>query len=151
MSCGATLADCDIHIRDEGTGCCDACFERDTHGLLEGAAPADLAQSIDNLHRLAAQMVLARHEHAKAITRLRADVSSLIEEVALLRGRVDESERRQATVDDRTKQAIIVAAMHEFRQYVRNLPERVQEVEDCVVGIEQHLKIRRKPPTERAV
>jgi hypothetical protein len=34
--CGASVAECDQHIRDHGSGCCTSCYLRDTHGLLRG-------------------------------------------------------------------------------------------------------------------
>lgn len=147
--CGETLAECDEWIRETGHGCCDACFVNDTHGLLRAGPVSEHAQEISNLTRLAAQMVLARHEHASAIRMLINDVGRLIEETALLRGRVAELELREERVDERTKRNLMLEAMHEVRVWVRGLPERVAELEDCVVGLERHLKLRRRPVAQR--
>lgn len=34
-SCAATMEACDLTIRRSGHGCCPACFDADTHGLLD--------------------------------------------------------------------------------------------------------------------
>ena len=93
--CGASMADCDAHIKEHGRGCCGSCFVQDTHGLLDRFKVidvADLAQELDNHSRLIAQMVIARSEHANVIRQLRADVGRMLEENALLHGRVRELE-----------------------------------------------------------
>ena len=146
------MVDCDITIREKGLGCCPDCFEADTHGLLDQfrvVDVAELAQEISNLTRLLAQMVIARSEHAKAIRSLRADVAAVIEENALLRGRVTDLEEDEEEVDKATKRRLITEALGEVRKLVHDLPERVREVEDCIVGIEQRLKIRRRPKAQR--
>jgi hypothetical protein len=141
-ACGASLSDCDEHIREAGTGCCDACFTRDTHGLLENETPTDLRRAVENLHRLGAQMVIARHEHAQAIRRLRADMAGLIEEVALIRGRLEEADRT-------VRRTLLNDVIDETRQLMRDLSGRVKELEDVAVGLETHLKLRRKSRSER--
>lgn len=138
--CGATLFDCDEHIREHGSGCCDACFTRDTHGLLTSG---------EGLTRLVAQLVIARHEHARTIRMLIADVSRLIEENALLRGRVDELERQEQRTDAMDKRRLLVEALGYVRSMVHDLPERIEEVEDCVRALETHLRLRRRPKAVR--
>jgi len=141
-ACGATLADCDQHIREAGTGCCDACFTRDTHGLLDHQTPTDLRQAVENLNRLSAQMVIARHEHAQAIRRLRAETTELIQEVALIRGRLEEADRT-------VRRTLLNDVVDETRRLVRDLPDRIKELEDVAAALEAHLKLRRKPKGER--
>jgi hypothetical protein len=141
-ACGSSLADCDRHIREEGTGCCDACFTRDTHGLLEHQAPTDLPRAVENLNRLGAQMVIARHEHAQAIRRLRAEMAEIIQEVALVRGRLEEADRT-------VRRTLLNDVIDETRRLVRDLPERVKELEDVAAALEAHLKLRRKPKSDR--
>lgn len=141
-ACGASLADCDAQIREAGTGCCDACFSRDTHGLLEHQTPTDMRQAIENLNRLGAQMVIARHEHAQAIRRLRAEMAQLIEEMALLRGRLEEADRT-------VRRTLLNDVVDETRRLMRDLPDRVKELEDVAAALEAHLKLHRKPKSER--
>lgn len=146
------MVDCDATIKEKGLGCCPDCFTNDTHGLLEPFKiydVADLAQDIQNLTRLMAQMVIARGEHAKAIRSLRADMAATIEENALLRGRVQQLEAREEMVDERTKRNLVVAALTEVRSVVRDLPERVRELEDVARALEAHLKLKRKPKARR--
>jgi hypothetical protein len=140
--CGASLADCDARIRESGTGCCDACFTRDTHGLLDHETPTDLRRAVENLNRLGAQMVIARHEHATAIRRLQAETASLVQEVALLRGRLEEADRT-------VRRTLLNDVVDETRRLMRDLPDRVKELEDVAIALETHLKLRRKPRTER--
>ena len=151
--CGATMAECDAHIREHGQGCCTECFEHDTHGLLDKFKVidvSDLAQEVQNLQRLMAQMVIARSEHAKVIRQLMADTTGLVQENAILRGTINELVRREEMVDERTKRNLITAALQEVRTIVRNLPERVQELEDVAAGLERHLKLVRKPKDKRS-
>jgi chromosome segregation ATPase len=146
------MVDCDATIRDKGLGCCPDCFEHDTHGLLEPFKiydVADLAQDVQNLTRLLAQMVIARSEHAKAIRSLRADVAAVIEENALLRGRVTDLEEDEEEVDKATKHRLITEALGEVRKLVHDLPERVRELEDVARALEAHLKLRRRPKERR--
>jgi hypothetical protein len=68
------MSACDLHIRAYGKGCCEACFEQDTHGLLDKFKVIDVGdhqQELENLTRLAAQAVIARGEHANAIRQCR--------------------------------------------------------------------------------
>lgn len=151
-ACNATMETCDVHIREHGVGCCPACFTDDTHGLLDQFRPidvAELAQEIQNLTRLMAQMVIARTEHAKAIRSLRAESAAAIQENAFLRGRVQELEHREEMADERTKRNLIVAALTDVRTIVRNLPERVTELEHVAEALEAHLKLVRKPKENR--
>jgi uncharacterized protein YoxC len=146
------MVDCDATIREKGVGCCPDCFTADTHGLLEPFKiydVADLAQDIQNLTRLMAQMVIARSEHAHVIRGLMADVDGVVEENALLRGRVQELEAREEMADARVKTALIKQALHEVRAIVRDLPERVRELEDVARALEDRLKIRRIPKDKR--
>lgn len=143
---------CDGIIRTQGIGCCPECFTADTHGLLEPFKiydVADLAQDIQNLTRLLAQMVIARSEHAKAIRSLRADMAAVVEENALLRGRVMDLEEDEEEVDAATKKRLLTEAIQEARALVHDLPERVRELEDVARAIEARLKIRRIPKDKR--
>jgi len=140
---------CDAVVREQGHGCCEACFDRDTHGLLrrELVGAEQMQQEIDNLHRLMAQMVLARGEHARVIVGLRNEVGGLIEQIALLRG----DQERQ---DEGEKRRLMAEVVREVRTAVHDLPERLGVVERCIEGIEGRLKLRRKavpgelPPPE---
>ena len=146
------MVDCDATIREKGLGCCPDCFTADTHGLLEPFKiydVADLAQDIQNLTRLMAQMVIARGEHAKAIRSLRADVGGLVEENALLRGRVQRLETGEEKADAATKERLLTEVLTEVRGLVHALPERVRELEDVARALEAHLKLKRKPKTQR--
>jgi hypothetical protein len=143
---------CDATIRQTGAGCCAACFEADTHGLLDKFRVidvADHAQEIQNLTRLAAQTVIGFGEHAKAIRRLQADYTALVEENALLRGKLQEWEHTEATIDQRVKARLMTAVLGEVRTLVQNLPERVQELEDVVRALENHFGLRRRPKGRR--
>lgn len=151
-TCNATMETCDVTIRETGQGCCPDCFLSDTHGLLEQFRPidvAELAQEVQNLTRLLAQMVIARSEHAKAIRSLRADMAATIQENALLRGRLQELERSEERVDAGTKASLIQEAIKEARGLVAALPERVKELEDVAVAIEAKLGLIRKPRGKR--
>jgi hypothetical protein len=141
-SCAASLGDCDRHIREAGTGCCDVCFTRDTHGLLDHQTPTDLRRAVQNLNRLGAQMVIARHEHAMAIRRLQAEMAELIREMALIRGRLEEADRT-------VRRTLLNDVIDETRRLMRDLPDRVKELEDVAVALETHLKLRRKSRAER--
>jgi len=136
------MGDCDRTIRETGAGCCERCFTADTHGLLVAADRSEDHRDIANLTRLAAQAVIARGEHANAIRQLRAQVDALTETVAVMQAqaeRVDEGEKRR----------LLAEVMREVRAAVKSLPERVAELEEVAVGLERHLKIRRKPKAER--
>jgi uncharacterized coiled-coil protein SlyX len=136
---------CDATIRTEGHGCCPECFDTDTHGLLDKFKVIDVAvqeQQIQNLNRLAAQTVIGFSEHAKTIRRLLADVDRLTRENAEMRGRLDRAEPGE-------KQRLLHEVMDTARAAVRNLPERITEVEQCLAAIEERLKIRRVPKSRR--
>jgi hypothetical protein len=144
---------CDARIRETGQPCCDRCLPEDTHGLLPEHGDVQIRREIANLIRVTAEQVIARTEHARAIRELRADVADLIGQVAGLRAELTEAVRsinaRLAVAEPEVRHGLLVDVMTEVRQVVRDLPERLDEVEDCVVGIETHLKLRRKPKTAR--
>jgi hypothetical protein len=143
---------CDAIIRAEGRGCCGQCFETDPHGLLDKFKVIDVAdqqQEIQNLTRVAAQAVIAFGEHAKEIRRLRAESSGHVEEIALLRGRLSALEAGEERADATVKQRLLVEVMTEVRKVVQALPERVQEVEECIIALEKKLKLTRRPKGQR--
>jgi hypothetical protein len=145
--CGATMVACDATIRESGDGCCEGCFLRDTHGLLDKfkvVDVADLSQEVSNLDRLMAQMVLARHEHANAIRQLRAQNDQMAEAIARL-------EARQETVDGKVQVKLLAEVLVEVRHIVRNLPERVAELEEVAEALEAKLKLTRRPKEQREV
>lgn len=138
--CRATIAQCDEHIKEHGQGCCGACFIRDTHGLLDKFKVIDVAeqqQDIENLHRLVAQMVIARSEHAKTIRGLMADMEAVVEQINLLRG-------KQERADEAEKRHLLTEVMTEVRAVVRELPERLAIVEKALPEIERRVGLRRK-------
>ena len=139
------MAACDVVIRERGEGCCERCFQADTHGLLAGEEEkSEHRQELDNLTRLAAQAVIARGEHAREIRRLQADVGRLTEEVALLRG-------DQERADEGEKKRLLAEVIAEVRVLVRDLPERVKIVELCIEGIERKLGLTRKKAPQKAI
>ena len=144
-ACGATMAECDVVIRTEGRGCCEQCFETDPHGLLDQFKVIDVAdqqREIDNHTRLLAQTVIARGEHATAIRQLQAQVGTMAQAIAVLEAKLE----RQ---DEGEKRRLMVEVMTEVRSVVRALPERVQEVEECIVALERKLKLVRRPKHDR--
>lgn len=148
------MAQCDALIREHGHGCCDSCFEEDTHGLLDKFKVidvADHAQELQNLTRIAAQTVIGFGEHAKAIRTLRAETAGLIQENALLRGRIQELEQHEAEalVDTRVKARLLKEVMAQVRTVVARLPERVKELEDVATALEIHLGLQRRPKASR--
>jgi chorismate mutase len=152
-ACAATVGDCDATIRDTGHGCCDTCFTHDTHGLLDdvpASVDVSLQVQVANLTRIVAQMVIARHEHAQAIGRLRASEGANIEQLARINGIVDDLARRLRLVEI----AVTTGPLTELRQAVVDidqmddemeaLEDRVVIIERCLEAIEAKLKLKRR-------
>ena len=68
---------CDTSLRETGAPCCDRCIDEDAHGLLPSYHDEPVRREVGNvrrdltdLTRHAAETVIARSEHAKAIREL---------------------------------------------------------------------------------
>ncbi len=134
------MPQCDVLIRETGKGCCPECFEQDTHGLLDKFKVidvADHAQDTSNLNRLAAQTVIGFSEHAKAIRHLRADVDTMIEQLARIEGMLERAEPGE-------KRKLMREVMIEVRGVVQDLPERMGQIERALPELEAHVGLRRK-------
>jgi hypothetical protein len=92
-NCGATLEECDSHIRARYRGCCDVCYTLDTHRLVvpaQGyierlvALEATLVTMNERLIREMAAGALFRHNVMVEISGYRHQVTSLQERVDLL-------------------------------------------------------------------
>ena len=72
-----------------------------------------------------------------------------MEENALLRGEVAELTRQRELADDEMEADLMKALFMQVGEIADGLPQRVRELEDCVAGLEQRLRLRRRPVEQR--
>ena len=161
--CGATIEECDKHLREQGRPCCATCSLAGTHGLLPDASK-DLGEQVGRVERqteghtkLLAQMVIFRSEAADAIRQLRAVEHRHQEEISQLRERVETLERLARQHFDATAQLVeqfeerlAHSDANQAATYYTALQERVEILELCIEGIEKKFNLKRRtaPPEE---
>jgi hypothetical protein len=97
---------------------------------------------IQNLTRLAAQTVIARHEHANAIYKLRAEVERIVIAQAKIEARYDEWEQRTTELA-RATDIHLRADIDDMDDCVEELEHRVEQLERLLGQIERRLKLKR--------
>ncbi len=142
-NCGASLHSCNQIIKQHGSGCCPACFMRDTHGLAaKQSKEPGLIERIEALEKACADSTAELLHYVADQTVFR---SSLFKEMSKFNQRINRLEERdlheaglQRAIEDRDE------LIRDMDAAVQGLPVRVDFLEECVEGLEKFFKLRRQ-------
>lgn len=112
---------------------------------------ASVRQEVDDITRVLAELVIARREDTAGLRQLAAEVVRLSQENAALHAEIVELRRATAAVDATAKAAILDQLAADVRWAVFDLPTRLDDVEECIVGLEHHLRVKRRPKDQRTL